>query len=282
MEKKEKAKQLIELQNVKFSYSQDDDPGQEALKDISLGISRGEFLAVIGKNGSGKSTLAKLLNGLLLPSQGRVLVDNLDTSISDQIWHIRQKAGMVFQNPDNQIVATTVEEDVAFGLENLGVSPDLMKARIAEALKIVGMEQYRDYPPHLLSGGQKQRVAISGIIAMRPEVLILDEPTAMLDPRGRNEVVKTVLKLNQEEKITVVYVTHFMEEVVKADRVIIMDEGQIKYTGTPEEIFSLVDELKETGLEAPQIVELCHELRKEGVEIPNNVLTVESLVRMLC
>ncbi len=278
-------KTLIKLQDVSFSYNQNqqsDENQEEALKNLNVTISEGEFIAVIGKNGSGKSTMAKLLNGLLTPSKGIVLVDGLNTSVPEQIWDIRQKAGMVFQNPDNQIVATTVEEDVAFGLENLGVPTELMRERIEEALKIVDMEDYRQYSPHLLSGGQKQRVAISGIIAMRPEVLILDEPTAMLDPKGRQEVVNTVTKLNKEEKITVVFVTHFMEEVVESDRIMVMDQGEIVNSGTPEEIFSLVTDLQKAGLEAPQVVELCHELRRAGVEIPYDVLTVDSLVSMLC
>ncbi|OWZ84460.1 energy-coupling factor transporter ATPase [Natranaerobius trueperi] len=272
---------IIDLQNVSYLYNQGSNKEHLALNNVSLEISKGEFVAIIGRNGSGKSTLSKLLNGLLLPSDGQIFVNGIDTSDSDNIWDVRQKVGMVFQNPDNQIVATTVEEDVAFGLENLGIDSNTMKQRIGEALSSVGMEQYREYPPHLLSGGQKQRIAIAGIIAMRPEVLVFDEPTAMLDPKGRNEVVETVLKLNNEG-ITVAYVTHFMEEVVSADRIVVMDQGEIKLSGTPQKIFQHVDQVREIGLDVPQIVELGFKLRKSGIEIPEDVLTVEELVNALC
>lgn len=269
----------ILAQKVSYQYVQG---GNWALKDVSLEIQKGEFLAIIGPNGSGKSTLAKLFNGIYEPTEGDILVDGMNTKNSEDIWKIRQRAGMVFQNPDNQIVATVVEEDVAFGPENLGVAPSKIRERVQEALEVVELAEFRQKAPHLLSGGQKQRVAIAGIIAMRPECIILDEPTAMLDPVGRLEVINTVLKLNRQEGKTIVLITHFMNEAVKADRVIVMEKGQIAMEGTPSWVFSQVDRLKQIGLDVPQVTELAHQLRNEGVDISPDVLTVEEMVESLC
>jgi len=252
------------------------------LENINLEIQRGEFVAIIGPNGSGKSTLAKLFNGLFVPTKGDILVDGLNTKDKDSVWKIRQKAGMVFQNPDNQIVATIVEEDVAFGPENLGIPPKEIRKRVREALDIVELSEYAKKAPHLLSGGQKQRVAIAGILAMRPECIILDEPTAMLDPVGRREVINTVKKLNKEEGKTIVLITHFMDEAVQADRVIVMEKGKIIMQGTPREIFSKVDELKDIGLDVPQVTELANRLAQDGIEIRPDILTVEEMVNSLC
>ncbi len=239
-------------------------------------------MAIIGPNGSGKSTLAKLFNGLYIPTQGEILMDGLNTKNQDDIWKIRQKAGMVFQNPDNQIVATIVEEDVAFGPENLGIPPEEIRRRVAEALAIVELSEFADRAPHLLSGGQKQRVAIAGIIAMRPECIILDEPTAMLDPVGRREVIDTVKKLNKKEGKTVVLITHFMDEAVQADRIVVMEKGRIIMQGCPREIFKKAEELKRVGLDVPQVTELAQDLMAEGIDIRPDVLTVEEMVDNLC
>jgi energy-coupling factor transport system ATP-binding protein len=239
-------------------------------------------VAIIGPNGSGKSTLAKLFNGLYIPTQGEILMDGLNTKKQDDIWKIRQKAGMVFQNPDNQIVATIVEEDVAFGPENLGIPPEEIRRRVAEALAIVELSEFADRAPHLLSGGQKQRVAIAGIIAMRPECIILDEPTAMLDPVGRREVIDTVKKLNKKEGKTVVLITHFMDEAVQADRIVVMEKGRIIMQGCPREIFKKAEELKRVGLDVPQVTELAQDLMAEGIDIRPDVLTVEEMVDNLC
>ncbi len=239
-------------------------------------------MAIIGPNGSGKSTLAKLFNGLYIPTQGEILMDGLNTKKQDDIWKIRQKAGMVFQNPDNQIVATIVEEDVAFGPENLGIPPEEIRRRVAEALAIVELSEFADRAPHLLSGGQKQRVAIAGIIAMRPECIILDEPTAMLDPVGRREVIDTVKKLNKKEGKTVVLITHFMDEAVQADRIVVMEKGRIIMQGCPREIFKKAEELKRVGLDVPQVTELAQDLMAEGIDIRPDVLTVEEMVDNLC
>lgn len=239
-------------------------------------------MAIIGPNGSGKSTLAKLFNGLYIPTQGEILMDGLNTKKQDDIWKIRQKAGMVFQNPDNQIVATIVEEDVAFGPENLGIPPEEIRRRVAEALAIVELSEFADKAPHLLSGGQKQRVAIAGIIAMRPECIILDEPTAMLDPVGRREVIDTVKKLNKKEGKTVVLITHFMDEAVQADRIVVMEKGRVIMQGCPREIFKKAEELKRVGLDVPQVTELAQDLMAEGIDIRPDVLTVEEMVDNLC
>lgn len=253
-----------------------------ALRDIDLSIEAGEFVAILGPNGSGKSTLAKHLNALLLPSTGEVWVDGLSTADVANHWHVRQTAGMVFQNPDNQIVATTVEEDVAFGPENLGVPPTEIRQRVEESLSCVGMLSYKQHAPHLLSGGQKQRVAIAGVIAMRPKCLIFDEPTAMLDPRGRQEVLDTVSHLNREEGITVVYITHFMEEALAAKRVVVLEGGQIRMDGSPRQLFQQVEELRAIGLDVPPVAELVKELRQAGMDIPTDVMTVDELVEHLC
>lgn len=273
---------MIKIENVTYEYTTAEDGEFAALKNVSLEIKRGEFLVILGHNGSGKSTLAKLMNALLLPTKGKIYVNGMDTSDMDKVWDIRQTAGMVFQNPDNQLVATIVEEDVAFGPENQGIEPKEIRRRVDEALNIVEMGQYKKHAPHLLSGGQKQRIAIAGILAMNPDCIILDEPTAMLDPSGRKEVMKTIEKLNREQKKTIVHITHYMDEAVNADRIIVMEEGQIVLEGTPKQVFSQVEKLKELGLDVPQVTELAHELRKEGIDLPADVLTVEELVGLLC
>jgi len=273
---------LIEFKNVCFEYTNHEGDRIKALENISFNISKGEFVTVIGHNGSGKSTLAKLINALLKPSKGFVLVKGMDTNDSSLVWDIRRTAGMVFQNPDNQMVSTMVEEDVAFGPENLGVKPEAIRLRVDEALKTVDMSEFALRAPHFLSGGQKQRVAIAGILAMKPEIIVLDEPTAMLDPTGRQEVLFTIKRLNKEENITVVYITHYMEEAVEADRVMVMENGQIAMEGTPCQVFSKVDDLKKMGLDVPQAAELAHELRKAGFDIPSGILKAEELVGALC
>lgn len=272
---------MIKMDNVTYEYTNNEEERIAAVKNINLEIYKGEFLVILGHNGSGKSTLAKLMNALLLPSKGKVYVNGIDTTDTDKIWDIRQTAGMVFQNPDNQIVATIVEEDVAFGPENQGIEPEEIRKRVEEALSLVEMLEYKEYAPHLLSGGQKQRIAIAGVLAMKPECIILDEPTAMLDPSGRREVLKTIKKLNKEEKKTIIHITHYMDEAVLADRIIIMEEGQIIMQGTPKEIFSQVEKLKNMGLDVPQVTELAYKLRKEGIDIPADILTVEELVSVL-
>lgn len=274
-------KTMIEIIDLTHQYStpQGEIP---ALSGISLSIEKGDFVAIIGHNGSGKSTLAKHLNALLLPSSGRVLINGLDTADKDKLWQIRQQVGMVFQNPDNQLIATTVEEDVAFGPENLGVEPAKIRSRVEEALVCVGMQKYRKRAPHLLSGGQKQRVAIAGIVAMRPQILVLDEPTAMLDPIGRREVMETVLRLNKEEGLTVVHITHFMEEAAYANRVIVMEAGRIALDGPPREIFSRVQELQLLSLDVPAMTELADLLAQAGLNISAGILSVEEMVTALC
>lgn len=274
--------EIIKIDNLRHTYTDHDGNEVRALDDVSISIEEGEFIAIIGTNGSGKSTLAKHLNGLLLPTGGQCLVAGLNTADPDQIWQVRQTVGMVFQNPDNQIVAAIVEEDVAFGPENLGVQPEEIRNRVDEALTLVGMEEYRHHAPHLLSGGQKQRVAIAGVLAMRPRCLVLDEPTAMLDPLGRQEVLATVTKLNREEKITVIYITHFMEEAVAANRVVVMERGKITMEGTPSVIFSQVQKLKKLGLDVPVAAEVAYSLRQEGIKLPDNIITDEELVVALC
>ena len=273
---------MVEVQNIQFYYRSDKEEITLALEDITVTVEPGEFIAIIGHNGSGKSTLAKHMNALLLPTKGDVFVKGLNTKDEENVWIIRQNAGMVFQNPDNQIVATIVEEDVAFGPENLGIPPTEIRNRVEESLNIVDMAEYKDKAPHLLSGGQKQRIAIAGIIAMRPNCIIFDEPTAMLDPAGRREVISTIKKLNSEEKITIVHITHFMEEAVNADRVIVMGDGQIVLEGTPKEVFSKVEQLKELGLDVPQMTDLTNELIREGIELPRDILTVDEMVMELC
>ena len=274
---------MIECKNVIFTY----ETGEKNLKNlainnVTLDVKKGEFLVILGRNGSGKSTLAKHMNALLIPSSGEVYVGNLVTSDAKNTWDIRHKAGMVFQNPDNQIVATIVEEDVAFGPENLGIEPKEIRKRVDDSLTQVNMLDYRKHAPHLLSGGQKQRVAIAGVLAMRPECIVFDEPTAMLDPSGRKEVIKTIKKLNKDKNITIVLITHFMEEAVEADRIIVMDEGKIQMQGSPREIFSHVEKMKKIGLDVPQMTELAYELRKSGIKIHENILTIDEMVEQLC
>ena len=273
---------IIELQNVTFEYPSGDNRQIKALKNLSLTVEEGEYIALIGPNGSGKSTLARHLNAILLPTGGIVTVDGFITTQEEHRWEIRRRVGMVFQNPDNQIVATTVEEDVAFGLENLGMETSLMAQRVTEALEMVGLHSLRNHAPHLLSGGQKQRLAIAGIIAMRPRCLVLDEPTAMLDPRGRREVLETIKRMNHQEGITVVHITHFMEEALEADRVIVMDRGQIAHAGPPADIFGGDIDLYALNLEVPAIPRLIQLLRSQGMDIPAGVLKVDELVNILC
>lgn len=276
-------KNMIDVQGVTFLYeSNDQGDVVEALKDINIEVKKGEFVTIIGHNGSGKSTLAKHINALLKPSQGDVWVKEMNTKDDENTWNIRQTAGMVFQNPDNQIVATIVEEDVAFGPENLGIPSAEIRVRVDEALTTVGMLGFKDKGPHLLSGGQKQRIAIAGVIAMKPDCIVLDEPTAMLDPSGRKDVIDTIKKLNKEENITVLNITHFMEEAVTSDRVIVMEDGDIVLEGTPREVFSKVAELKALGLDVPQVTDLAFELRKEGIDLPEDILTVDEMVMQLC
>lgn len=273
---------MIQIEDLTFEYrGMEGENGLRAIDGVNLQVEKGEFLAILGHNGSGKSTLAKLINGLLIPTSGKVLVKGMDTRNEDQIWKIRESAGMVFQNPDNQIVATIVEEDVAFGPENLGVDPVEIRRRVDESLEIVEMSDYKMHGPHLLSGGQKQRVAIAGILAMEPDCIIFDEPTAMLDPTGREEVMKTINRLNKEENKTIVLITHFMDEAVQADRVVVMEKGQIMMDGSPRNIFKEVSKMKEIGLDVPQVTELVYELRKEGFDIREDVLSIEELVEAL-
>lgn len=273
---------MITVKNLVHRYRDSQGSDQQALKGIDLQIRQGEFVAIIGHNGSGKSTLAKHLNALLLPSSGTVTINGLDTREEEHLWEIRQQVGMVFQNPDNQLIATTVEEDVAFGPENLGIEPVKIRRLVDEALDCVGMSEFKKRAPHLLSGGQKQRVAIAGIVAMRPQTLVLDEPTAMLDPWGRKEVMDTVVKLNREEGLTVVHITHFMEEAVLADRVIVMEEGTVVMQGSPREVFSQVQQLHDLRLDVPPMMELRDSLAKEGIILPPEILTVDEMVVALC
>ena len=266
----------IRLKNVSFTYEEASSP---ALSDISSSIRRGEFVAVLGHNGSGKSTLAKLINALYIPTEGNVVVCGYDTREEKLVWEIRRRAGMIFQNPDNQIVATVVKEDVAFGLENLGVPTEEMIPRIEQALAAVRMSKYTDSAPHTLSGGQKQRVAIAGILAMEPSVIIADEATAMLDPSGRKEVLETVRTLNRLKGITVLWITHFMEEAAQADRVLVITDGQVRLKGTPAEVFDHVDEMKEMHLDVPHMTALADELRSAGMPLPGGILTVEDMAQ---
>lgn len=272
--------ELIQIQNVSFEYASDGEgkPPVPVLHGVDLTIRQGEFVAVLGHNGSGKSTLAKHINAILQPTDGVVYVEGIDTSNDEMVFEIRQRVGMVFQNPDNQLVATVVEEDVAFGPENLGVKPDEIRTRVDEALTDVGMYEFREHAPHQLSGGQKQRIAIAGIIAMKPKCIVLDEPTAMLDPQGRREVLKTIRRLNREHNTTVAYITHFMDEAVSADRVVIIDGGKVLMDNTPREVFRHVEKLKSVGLDVPQVTELAYKLRKSGISVPDDILTVSDFV----
>ena len=272
---------VIETQGLKHVYIDADNNQVTALDGIDLQIMPGEFVAVIGANGSGKSTLARHFNALLLPTEGRVKVHGLDTLDDNNLWRIRQDTGMVFQNPDNQIVAAIVEEDVAFGPENIGVPTEELKKRVEDALRAVDMLDYREHAPHLLSGGQKQRVAIAGTLALGSNCIVLDEPTAMLDPKGRKEILNTMRKLNREKRITVVYITHFMTEALLADRVIVMSKGKVEFQGTPKEVFSRVDELEKLGLEAPLAAKFAFELRKSGAKLPPGIITNEELAAAL-
>ena len=273
---------MISIKNLSFKYDYEDENAKEILKDINLKIKEGEFVALLGHNGSGKSTLAKLINGLLLPGQGDVLVDWMNTKSEEEIWDIRRTAGMVFQNPDNQLVATIVEDEVAFGPENMGIEPSEIRKRVDSALEDVGMAEYKKNAPHLLSGGQKQRVAIAGILAMSPKYIILDEPTAMLDPSGRREVIDTLVKLNKEEGKTIILITHYMEEAAISDRVVVMEDGNMVLSGTPREVFSQVDKIKGLGLDVPQVTELAYELKKDGFDISVEVLNIEEMVKEIC
>lgn len=278
---------IIQATKLMFEYIKyGEDGGIEstyrAIDDVDLDVKRGEFVAILGHNGSGKSTLAKHINAILVPTGGTLYVDGKDTSDEENVWEVRKSAGMVFQNPDNQIIGTVVEEDVGFGPENMGVPTEEIWERVAESLRAVGMWEYRKASPNKLSGGQKQRVAIAGVVAMHPKCIVLDEPTAMLDPNGRKEVIRTVRALNQVEDVTVLLITHYMEEVIYADKVIVMDDGKVVMQGTPREIFSQVETLKKYGLDVPQVTLLAHELRKEGLAIPEGILSVEELVDQLC
>ena len=279
--------EMIKTENLSFEYEKRDEEGNVigthmAVDGVELSIEPGQFIAILGHNGSGKSTLAKHMNAILVPTGGTMWVAGKDTKKDENLLDIRQSAGMVFQNPDNQIIGTVVEEDVGFGPENIGVPTEEIWRRVEESLNAVGMIEYRHHSPNKLSGGQKQRVAIAGVVAMRPKCIVLDEPTAMLDPNGRKEVLKTVKKLHEKEKVTVILITHYMEEVIDADTVIVMDHGKIVMQGTPREIFSRVEELKEYRLDVPQVTMLAYELRKRGLNIPNGILRKEELVKILC
>ena len=280
-------KKMVQTDDLIFEYAKRDEEGNvigryRAIDQVNLEVEEGQFIAVLGHNGSGKSTLAKHLNAILVPTEGTVWVDGTNTSDPNELWNVRQSAGMVFQNPDNQIIGTVVEEDVGFGPENLGVPTDEIWQRVEDSLKAVGMISYRHHSPNKLSGGQKQRVAIAGVIAMKPRCIVLDEPTAMLDPNGRKEVLRTVEELRKKEKVTVILITHYMEEVIDADKVFVMDHGHVVMEGTPREIFSQVDTLKKYRLDVPQVTILADELKKRGLDIPAGILRKEELVEAIC
>lgn len=277
------SQEMIKCENLVFKYTSHED-GMEryAINGVDLTVEKGEFLVVLGHNGSGKSTLAKHMNALLLPTDGIVYVDGLNTKDEDNVWDVRAKAGMVFQNPDNQMVATIVEEDVAFGPENLGVDPKEIRKRVDESLEKVGMSEYKRHAPHLLSGGQKQRVAIAGILAMQPECIIFDEPTAMLDPSGRKEVLNNIKEINKQYGITIILITHYMDEAAEADRIVVMDDGKLIMGGTPKEVFSQVELMKKIGLDVPQVTELSYELNKEGIKLDDKIINVDEMVEALC
>lgn len=273
---------IIKTEHMSYDYIRHDEEGNvegtlRAVDDVSLSVEPGQFIAILGHNGSGKSTLAKHLNALLLPTEGCVVVDGMDTSKEENTWEVRQTAGMVFQNPDNQIIGQVVEEDVGFGPENMGVPTDEIWERVEESLKAVGMYEYRKYSPNKLSGGQKQRVSIAGVLAMHPKCIVLDEPTAMLDPNGRKEVIRAARALNEVENVTIILITHYMEEVIYADRVFVMDEGKVVMQGTPREVFSQVEHLKRLRLDVPQVTLLAHELQKSGLPLPDGILTADEL-----
>ena len=274
---------MIECKNLVFKYTNPDEEIEKyAINNVNLEVNEGEFLVVLGHNGSGKSTIAKHMNALLTPSDGTVIVGGLDTSDFNNLWEIREMAGMVFQNPDNQMVATIVEEDVAFGPENLGVPPEEIRSRVDEALEKVGMSEYKKHAPHLLSGGQKQRVAIAGILAMKPKCIIFDEPTAMLDPSGRKEVMRNIKEVNEKYGMTVILITHYMDEAAEADRIVVMDGGKIIMEGIPKEVFSEVEVMKKIGLDVPQVTELSYELKKAGINIDTKILNVNEMVDAIC
>lgn len=277
---------IIKTKNLVFEYIRRDEEGNvegitRAVDEVSLDIKQGDFIAILGHNGSGKSTLAKHMNAILYPTEGTVWVDGKDTQDEKELWNIRQEAGMVFQNPDNQIIGQVVEEDVGFGPENMGVPTKEIWERVEESLRAVGMYQYRKHSPNKLSGGQKQRVSIAGVLAMHPKCIILDEPTAMLDPNGRKEVIRAVRGLNEVEGVTVILITHYMEEIIHADKVFVMDQGKIAMEGTPREVFSRVDRLKQLRLDVPQVTLLAYELKKRGVNLPDGILTADELIRAL-
>ncbi|MCM1464233.1 MAG: energy-coupling factor transporter ATPase [Bacteroidales bacterium] len=277
---------IIKAENLTFEYIRRDEEGNvegitTAVDNVSLDVKQGDFVAVLGHNGSGKSTLAKHINAMLYPTEGTLFVDGMDTKDAGHIWDIRQTAGMVFQNPDNQIIGQVVEEDVGFGPENIGIPTEEIWQRVEESLRAVGMYKFRKYSPNKLSGGQKQRVSIAGVLAMHPKCIVLDEPTAMLDPNGRKEVIRAVRGLNQVEGVTVILITHYMEEIIHADKVFVMDQGKIAMEGTPREIFSQVEKLKELRLDVPQVTLLAYELKKKGVRLPDGILTTEELAEAL-
>lgn len=267
-------KKILRVEGVSYKYISES-RHNAALTNVTFDVDEGEFVAIIGTNGSGKSTLAKHLNALLLPTTGKVYVDDMDTSVEANLWHIRSTVGMVFQNPDNQIIAALVEDDIAFGPENLGIAPDEIQRRVDLSLNAVNMLDYKNFAPHKLSGGQKQRIAIAGALALQTKCIVLDEPTAMLDPQGRAEVLATVKRLHDKQGLTIVYITHFMDEVALADRVFIMDKGQIVKTGTPKKVFTCVDEIKNLGLDVPIAVEMTYRLRKKGFNLPTNILSAD-------
>lgn len=276
---------MINFQGLTYKYTSIEDEKEVdiyAVKGLNLDVKRGEFLVVLGHNGSGKSTIAKHINALLIPTEGKVIVDGLDTSDPNNLWKIRSKAGMVFQNPDNQLVATIVEEDVAFGPENLGVEPKEIRKRVDESLETVGMSEYKMHAPHLLSGGQKQRVAIAGVLAMKPDCIVFDEPTAMLDPSGRKEVMNNIKELNKKYGITIILITHFMDEAAKGDRIVVVDDGKIIMDGTPRAVFSQVKTMKAIGLDVPQVTQLAYELKNAGINIGTEILNVDEMVNALC
>lgn len=278
---------MVKTKKLVFEYEKRDEEGNvtgtsRAIDEVDIDVKEGQFIAILGHNGSGKSTLAKHINAILVPTEGTMWVNGRNTSEPDELWNVRQSAGMVFQNPDNQIIGTVVEEDVGFGPENLGVPTDEIWQRVEDSLKAVGMIEYRHHSPNKLSGGQKQRVAIAGVVAMEPKCIVLDEPTAMLDPVGRKEVLKTVEKLREQKKVTVILITHYMEEVVDADKIYVMDHGRVVMEGTPREIFSRVDALKSFRLDVPQVTLLADELKKRGLQIPDGILRKEELVEVLC
>lgn len=268
---------IIEIKNLSFQY---EGSSKKVLKNLNIDIKEGEFICVLGHNGSGKSTLAKLINAQYIPTEGDILVGNMNTKDDDSLWDIREMCGMVFQNPDNQLVATIVEEDVAFGPENLGVPREELRKRVDECLELVGMSEYKRHSPALLSGGQKQRIAIAGILAMNPKCLLMDEPTAMLDPQGRKDILNTVLKLREMGK-TIIHITHYMEECVNADRIIVINEGDVVLEGTPREVFSNVEQMKEIGLDVPEPTEISYLLNKSNINVRRDVLTVDELVEAL-